>query len=151
MTVFWLSLYVRVVWNFSVSLECDVKFLCENRVWVGQVKVLWNACGVWENRIGVSKCERSEWNVRGKGVQGRKPVLGLGLWLIFAPYSRFGARVVLCESTLQAAHLSFSPWWRVFAFPALLLLLWRATCHRSERSAGGPSLISPFRRFPPCV
>ena len=49
-------------------------FLCENRVWVGQVKVLWNACGVWENRIGVSKCERSEWNVRGgKGVwKGRK-------------------------------------------------------------------------------
>ena len=35
--------------------------------------------------------------------------LGLGLGLGFAPYSRFGARVVLCESTLQAAHLSFPP------------------------------------------
>ena len=61
-------------------------------MWVGQVKVLWNACGVWVlckgvRRIGVSKCERrSECNVRGvkealrKGrrscerVQGRKPV-----------------------------------------------------------------------------
>ena len=35
--------------------------------------------------------------------------LGLGLGLWFVPYSRFGARVVLCESTLQAARLSFSP------------------------------------------
>ena len=83
-------LYVSVVWNFSVSLECDVKFLCENRVWVGQVKVLWNAWGVWENRIGVSKCERSvskcersEWNVRGKGVQGRKPV-PISSWRLFS-------------------------------------------------------------------
>ena len=42
-------LYVSEVWNFSVSIECDVNFflcvcVCEIRVWVGQVKVLWNAC-----------------------------------------------------------------------------------------------------------
>ena len=87
-------LCVSAVWNFSVSIECDVNFLCENRVWVGQVKVLWNACGVWKNRIGVSKCERSEWHVRrGKGlwkgrksvegVQGRKPV-PISSWRLFS-------------------------------------------------------------------
>ena len=46
-----------------------------------------------------------------------KPTIGI----VICPYFRFGTRVVLCESTLHAAHLSFPPLWCAAQAGALII------------------------------